>query len=128
MPADLLLSYKGMETDSRVKGENLGPVTFVKVRWPWLLLLGTQILLTVIFVTAVIIQTAHSRLGVTKSSLLPVLFAIDSEERASVEDSTEGNFHEEFKKITDGATGVVGKLNMGLKRRGWVLKGPEDEI
>jgi hypothetical protein len=67
-------------------------------------------------------------LGVTKSSLLPVLFAIDSEERASVEDSTEGNFHEEFKKITDGATGVVGKLNMGLKRRGWVLKGPEDEI
>lgn len=103
-------------------------MTFVSVRWPWLLLLGSQILLSVTFVIIVIIRTAVSTVGVTKSSLLPVLFAISPEERALVEDSTEDKYHEEFTKIVDGATGVIGKLSTGVKRRGWVLKGPRDEI
>ncbi|RSL55207.1 hypothetical protein CEP54_009451 [Fusarium duplospermum] len=115
-------------TDNKVKGENLGPVTFINVRWPWLLLLGSQILMSMIFVTIIIMRTALSNLGVTKSSLLPVLFAINSEDRALVEDSTEDKYNEEFKKIADGATGVVGKFSTGLTRRGWVLKGPNDEI
>ncbi|KAF4949626.1 hypothetical protein FSARC_13419 [Fusarium sarcochroum] len=125
---------RGMAINNDIReiiGENLGPVVFVKVRWPWLIFLGSQILLSLIFVTIIITRTALSNLGATKSSLLPVLFAISPEVRALVEKITETNedkYHQEFEKIADGATGVVGMFSPGIKGRGWVLRGPKSEI
>ncbi|KAH6894460.1 hypothetical protein B0T10DRAFT_545972 [Thelonectria olida] len=119
----------GAVSRAQVKGENLGPVTFVRVRWPWLLLLGSQIVLSVVFVGVVIMRTATSGFGVMKSSLLPVLFAINSEERASIEaGTTERKYQEEFTKIVEGAPGVVGQFSTGRLRRGWVLRRPHREI
>lgn len=108
-----------------VEGENLVPVTFVRVRWQWLSLLGSQIVLSVAFLVAVIVRTADSGLGVTKSSLLPALFAINAAERALIEasgDSVDVIYQDELTQIANDAKGIVGQFSTGEKRHGWILR------
>ncbi|KAJ4246504.1 hypothetical protein NW762_013444 [Fusarium torreyae] len=124
------LSKGAGQNDNKVEGDGFSPIVYVKIRWPWLLLLGSQILLSVIFVTFVITRTTLSNLGVTKSSLLPVLFAVSPDVRALVEKSTGTDYdksHQEFTEIADQAQGVVEKFSPGIKERGWVLREPNSE-
>lgn len=100
-------------------------MTLVKVRWAWLALVATQIVLSIIFVVVIITRTSTSGLGVVKSSLLPVLFAINSEDRALLEeglDAKKGKLEEEYVKIKRRAPDIVGRLGTGRSGRGWVLK------
>lgn len=82
-------------------------------------------MLSVAFLTFVIICTANSGLGVTKSALLPALFAISAEERVLIETrdgSVDAKYREEFTEISNLATGIVGQFGTGSKRHGWILR------
>jgi hypothetical protein len=66
-----------------VVGEVLGPVVFVRVDWAWMSFLASQIVLSMVFLLAVIVQTAGLGVDVVKSSELASLFALDSGELQS---------------------------------------------
>ncbi|CAG9983269.1 unnamed protein product [Clonostachys byssicola] len=50
--------------------------TYVRIRWEWLTFLAAQICLTILFLVAVIVQTAKLDMEVVKSSNMAELFAI----------------------------------------------------
>ncbi|KAL2204501.1 hypothetical protein CC79DRAFT_1325230 [Sarocladium strictum] len=60
-----------------VQGAALSPVVFIKVRWAWLSYLAAQILLTIVFLVAVIVRSALLGIDVVKSSAMATLFAME---------------------------------------------------
>ena len=59
----------------------------ILVQWPFLILIGVQVVISIIFLVCVIRQTNSLDVELFKSKLLPVLFAIDSTDRSRFPES-----------------------------------------
>ncbi|KAF4846065.1 hypothetical protein CGCSCA4_v006524 [Colletotrichum siamense] len=68
-----------------VEGTAWTKQTYIKVRWEWLTFLAVQVCLSIIILVMIIWETAVADVDIIKSSTLPALFAINSEELASIE-------------------------------------------
>ncbi|KAK3998126.1 hypothetical protein QBC44DRAFT_254497, partial [Cladorrhinum sp. PSN332] len=67
--------------DEIVKGTVFTPQSFVKVRWEWMAMLATQLVLTGVFLGITMGVTCRARLQVVKNSSLATLCALDEEIR-----------------------------------------------
>jgi hypothetical protein len=57
------------------------PQVFVKVRWGWIALLASELVLTSLFLVATVAETFSARAPVLKGSSLPTLCILDKEAR-----------------------------------------------
>ncbi|KAJ0364990.1 hypothetical protein COL26b_012252 [Colletotrichum chrysophilum] len=80
-----LLNFLLEEGGVFAEGTAWAKQTYIKVRWEWLTFLAVQICLSVVILVMVIWETATADVDIIKSSTLPALFAINSEELANIE-------------------------------------------
>ncbi|KAF5003079.1 hypothetical protein FDECE_10360 [Fusarium decemcellulare] len=104
-----------------VLGETLGPETFVAVRWAWLALIASQVVLSIAFLVIVMIQTSRAGIAVVKGSSLSVLFAISADDKARLERGLGDQKHQgDFGRAAKDGFGIVGNFKMA--ERGWTLR------
>ncbi|KAK0658496.1 hypothetical protein QBC41DRAFT_331942 [Cercophora samala] len=70
--------------ESVVRGSVYAPQAFVKIRWEWMGMLTTQLVLTTLFLVLTVVATYMSRVQVIKSSSLATLCALDEETRRDI--------------------------------------------
>jgi hypothetical protein len=94
-----------------VEGEALAPVVYIRVQWAWLSFLASQIFLSILFLIAVIVQTAGLGVEVVKSCEIASLFAVDyrSLPTPSRSDTSTGLVSPGLRRELD--TSVRGKLH-----------------
>ncbi|KAK4656893.1 hypothetical protein QC762_0040260 [Podospora pseudocomata] len=70
--------------ESVVQGSVYAPQAFVRIRWEWMGMLTTQLVLTTLFLVLTVAATYMSRVQVIKSSSLATLCALDDETRQDI--------------------------------------------
>lgn len=60
--------------------------SYVVVKWPYLIFLGTQVALSIIFLIWVVLDSKVRKVDILKDSVLAGLFAISAEDKASLDD------------------------------------------
>ncbi|KAE8551387.1 hypothetical protein EYB25_005272 [Talaromyces marneffei] len=70
---------------SPVQGQNNVSESYVVVRWPYLIFLGTQVVLTIIFLIWIVLDSKVRKVDILKDSVLAGLLAISAEDKASLE-------------------------------------------
>lgn len=82
----LLLSYRLRSFfASPVQGQNSVSESYLIVRWPYLIFLGTQVALSIIFLIWIVLDSKVRKVDILKESVLASLFAISAEDKASLE-------------------------------------------
>lgn len=111
--SDILSSRFLSRSNPNINGGAWKSESYIKVRWPWLTFLAAQVLLSVVILVMIITETARSGVDIVKSSTLPSLFAINSKDKAEMED----DFDKEEPVFDDGShrrlvpQGIGGHLN-----------------
>ncbi|KAH7625790.1 hypothetical protein B0T09DRAFT_57839 [Sordaria sp. MPI-SDFR-AT-0083] len=81
----LVITYTPPQPHRNAPGEpfdsNRAPISLVKINWSWLFFLLVQVLLSAIFLTAIIVQTRMEGIQIFKSSALPGMTALDGQAR-----------------------------------------------
>ncbi|KPM37029.1 hypothetical protein AK830_g9513 [Neonectria ditissima] len=90
---------------------------YVLVHWPFLTLLIAQVTISIVILAAVMFQTQLLDVDILKSDLMPVLLAIDAEDKTRL---LAGDQDQTINAAREMAPRVIG----GLERRGsgWILK------
>lgn len=100
-------------------GTAYAPETYVSIRWPWLAFLASQVVLSGLFLAAVMAQTWWLGVRVLKSSALATLLAVTSEDKRNLE-------RERLDRIGDprdmGRNAAQLAGTMRLENRGWMLR------
>ncbi|CAM1506555.1 Fc.00g061960.m01.CDS01 [Cosmosporella sp. VM-42] len=104
------------DEDDLIKGTELHANRII-VRWQWLILLIAQIAISGVFLVAVMIQTWSLQVDVVKSEVLPVLLAVNPEEKETLL----GNQRDEdVESMRQNAPRIVGGLQ--TREFGWSLR------
>ncbi|KAL2209524.1 hypothetical protein CC79DRAFT_1367709 [Sarocladium strictum] len=90
------------EYGEEVQGSALAPVVYIKVNWAWLSFIALQILFTIIFLIAVMIQTARLGVEVVKSSAMATLFAIQNDIALNSQDDPRSGLRRDVDKRVTG--------------------------
>ncbi|KAK3952384.1 hypothetical protein QBC32DRAFT_237187 [Pseudoneurospora amorphoporcata] len=81
----LVITYTPPQPHRNNPGEpfdsNRASITLVKINWSWLFFLLVQVLLSAVFLTAIIVQTRMEGMQIFKSSALPGMTALDGQAR-----------------------------------------------
>lgn len=70
------LRYDEKGDEGYITGSMVTTETFVVIRWQWLSLLATQVVLTIVFLLFVVIHTARLDVEIVKSSNIAELLAL----------------------------------------------------
>ncbi|KUL86985.1 hypothetical protein ZTR_05720 [Talaromyces verruculosus] len=70
---------------SPFQGQNNVSESYIIVRWPYLIFLGTQVLLSIIFLIWIVLDSKVRKVDILKESVLASLFAISAEDKANLE-------------------------------------------
>ncbi|KAH8894547.1 hypothetical protein GQ53DRAFT_857978 [Thozetella sp. PMI_491] len=100
-----------------IQGTALENETFIHVVWGWLIFLGAQVIVAIGFVLFTIISISQSGVEVYKSSMLPMLFALNNTSRDAAGPLTTA------KEMEDRAKNLYAKLIDGEL----VIQGPKKE-
>lgn len=111
----LVISYSAPQPHHNSFGEpfdsHFSPVSLVKINWPWLWFLLAQILLSAIFLTAIIVQTRMEGIQIFKTSALPSMMALDGQARVSLGGA-----------VGNGNGGIMANKMMGERAKKTFLK------
>lgn len=110
-----------LKNDTKVTGGALAQETFVKVKWEWLAFIACQIVLSIGLLLYVMILTSIAGIGPIKSSLLPVLFAVNAKGQYSLEQGHAAQEHQnEFYNVGKKSQGIIGRFEMA--EHGWIIR------
>ncbi|KAF9872464.1 hypothetical protein CkaCkLH20_09961 [Colletotrichum karsti] len=111
--------------EPNVKGTAWQNEVYVQVRWPWLVLLAAQILVSIICLLLVMMETARADMDVVKSSTIAALFAISAEEKADLKRRLEENSEHLIGREDDSRLAPL-SIRGELRKRGgeWVVGNP----
>jgi hypothetical protein len=70
---------------SPVQGQNNVSESYIVVRWPYLIFLGAQVALSIIFLIWIVLDSKVRKVDVLKDSVLAGLFAISAEDKAGLD-------------------------------------------
>lgn len=112
------------QSNSSVSGIAYGS-NYVVIRWPFLSVLVIQVFVAILFLAILIVETMTLKVDVVKGKLLPVLFAIDGEEKTKLFQDEKEDGKEIEDEVVRAMRAMAPRVLGGLKgdgSGGWKLQ------